>query len=131
MTRKLEHILYVDDEASIQEVARMCLEMVGGFTVTCLNSGHQLIDQVATIRPDVILLDVMMPEMDGPSTLKKMRQEIGLKTSVIFMTARVQPAEVQEYIDMGAVGVIPKPFDPMTISEQINEIWGKLDGHEI
>lgn len=131
MTRKLEHILYVDDEASIQEVARMCLEMVGGFTVTCLNSGRQLIDQVAAIRPDVILLDVMMPEMDGPSTLKKMRQETGLKTPVIFMTARVQPAEVQEYIDMGAVGVIPKPFDPMGISEQINEIWGKLDGHEI
>jgi len=74
-----------------------------------------------------MLLDVMMPEMDGPTTLSKLREISGLENiPAIFMTARVQPHEIQEYVDMGAVDVIAKPFDPMTLSNQIREIWEKV-----
>src|SRR5262245_38668552 len=124
MANKLNHILCIDDEAHIQEVAKMCLEMVAGFTVTCLSSGTEAVEQAAVIKPDLILIDVMMPEMDGPSTLKKLRENVALDDiTVVFMTARVRPAEVQEYLKMGAAGVVPKPFDPMKISDQVTDIW--------
>lgn len=129
MTSQLNHIIYVDDDAHIQEVAKLCLEMVGGFTVTCLQSGTELIQNIASIQADVILLDVMMPQKDGPATLQELKENPDFKTPVIFMTARVQPEDIQKYLQMGAVGVVPKPFDPMTISDQINTIWETLNGN--
>ena len=130
MAKKLTHILYVDDEAHIQEVAQMCLEVVGGFTVTCLNNGHDAVENLPVIKPDLLLLDVMMPQMDGPATLRALQEHYPVLPPVVFMTARVQPEEIDHYMAMGVAGVISKPFDAMKLSEQITQIWETLDGME-
>ncbi|MCK4742311.1 MAG: response regulator [Sulfuriflexus sp.] len=123
----MQRILYVEDEPDIQAVAKLALEQVGRFTLEVCSSGQEALDKADAFSPQLILLDVMMPEMDGPTTLKKLREISGLEnTPAVFMTARVQPHEVQEYIDMGAVDVIAKPFDPMTLSNQIREIWERV-----
>ncbi|MAF96254.1 MAG: hypothetical protein CMM60_10945 [Rhodospirillaceae bacterium] len=122
----LQRILYVDDEPDIQEVAKMTLEAIGGFTVETCNSGQEAIEKAAGFAPDLILLDVMMPGMDGPSTLQELRKLPKItETPVIFMTAKVQAQEIEEYKKMGAADVITKPFDPMTLSEQVKKIWDK------
>lgn len=127
MTTTLEHVLCIDDEEDILEVARMCLETVAGFRVSCLGSGAQAIEKAAGLSPDFVLLDVMMPGMDGPSTLRKLQEQPFIRTiPVAFMTARVQPSEIQEYLAMGAAGIIPKPFDPMALSDQITDIWNRF-----
>jgi two-component system OmpR family response regulator len=124
MTRKLQHVLCVDDEADILEVAEMSLATVGDFTVTCLHSGAEAVAKAETIAPDIILLDVMMPEMDGTATLKALQQNPALASvPVVFMTARVQTADVTRYLQQGAIGVIAKPFDPMLLSAQLTELW--------
>ena len=123
----IERVLYVEDEPDIQAVARVALEAVGGFEVQIYNSGNDAMDHLDAIKafnPDVILLDVMMPGMDGPSTLAALRKEDRFsQTPVIFMTAKVQPHEVADFKAMGALDVIPKPFDPMSLSECIKKIW--------
>lgn len=127
MENQLKHVLCVDDEDDIREVAQMSLETVGGLTVTALNSGEEAVSKAESINPDVILLDVMMPKMDGPTTLKMLRQNSALdKIPIILMTARVQTAEIEEYLQLGAAGVVPKPFDPMTLTAKITEIWEKF-----
>jgi CheY-like chemotaxis protein len=120
----LQRILYVEDEPDIQEIAKLALEAVGGFSVKLCSSGQEALDSVSVFEPDLILLDVMMPGMDGPTTLKHLREiPAAEKIPVIFMTAKVQPQEIRSYKEMGALDVIPKPFDPMTLSEQINNLW--------
>jgi len=115
-------LLYVEDEADIREVAEYALEDEG-FDIVFCESGEKALESVDNFTPDVILLDVMMPGMDGPTTLKKLRECPPLvDTPVIFLTAKVQPNEVQSFIDMGAVDVIPKPFDPMTLADTIRKI---------
>ena len=124
---EINRILYVEDEPDIQAVAKLALEQVGRFTLEVCSSGQEALDKASGFSPQLMLLDVMMPEMDGPTTLEKLREIDGMKdVPAVFMTARVQPHEVQEYIDMGAVDVIAKPFDPMTLSNQIREIWDKV-----
>jgi len=120
----LNKILYVEDEPDIQEVARMALELVGGFTVEICSSGEEALAKAAEFDPDLFLLDVMMPGMDGPTTLGELRKiEAVAAKPAIFMTAKVQPHEVAEYRELGAIDVIPKPFDPMSLSANIQEIW--------
>lgn len=120
----LQRILYVEDEPDIQAVAKLALEMVGGFTVKICSSGDEALREIAAFNPDMILLDVMMPGMDGPTTLKALRaQPAGAAVPVAFMTAKVQPAEVAQYKSLGALDVIPKPFDPMNLASQVREIW--------
>ncbi len=120
----LTRVLLVEDEEDIRAVAELALETVGGFQLCACASGQQALTELAGFRPQVILLDVMMPGMDGPTTLRAIREVDGFEdTPAIFMTAKVQPDEVQAYLDMGAAGVIPKPFDPMVLSDQIREIW--------
>jgi len=124
MADTLERILYVDDEPDIQTVAQLALESVGGFTVKLCSSGKQALDEVADFMPQLLLLDVMMPEMDGPTTLKAMKElDVMANVPVVFMTAKVQPQEIEEFKSLGALDVIPKPFDPMTLSDQVNAIW--------
>lgn len=128
MSTQAQNILCVDDDEDILDITKMCLEMVGGLTVTCCNSGAKAIQLIREEKPDLILLDVMMPEMDGPTTLIELRKKPTLdQTPIVFMTARVQPAEVQAYQALGASAVVPKPFDPMKLAEQINEIWSKYN----
>lgn len=129
MTEKLTRILYVEDEPDIQTVARLALEMLGGFTLGICSSGHEALAKITEFQPQFILLDVMMPGMDGPTTLGKIRAlpEFAI-TPVVFMTAKVQPSEVAEYKAIGAVDVIPKPFDPMKLSSQVQAIWAQCHG---
>lgn len=120
----LQRILYVEDEPDIQAVAKLALEMVGGFTVKICSSGEEALREAVAFAPDMILLDVMMPGMDGPSTLKALREQPSLaELPIAFMTAKVQPAEVAHYKSLGARDVIPKPFDPMTLASQVRAIW--------
>lgn len=123
----LQRIMLVEDEEDIRAVAELALEAVGGFNLRTCDSGRKALEQLAEFCPQLILLDVMMPEMDGPSTLRAIK-ETGDFADVpaIFMTAKVQPEEVNEYLSLGAVAVIPKPFDPMTLSDHIREIWEGL-----
>ncbi|MEO7558084.1 MAG: response regulator [Gammaproteobacteria bacterium] len=121
---KLQRILYVEDEPDIQVVAKLALEMVGGYTVKICSSGNEALREAEAFAPDMILLDVMMPGMDGPTTLAKLRQLPALdQVPIAFMTAKVQPQEVAHFKLLGAVDVIPKPFDPMTLSNQVQALW--------
>lgn len=119
-----QHILCIDDEEDILAVTTLCLETVGGFQVTAKNSGATGIRAARETAPDLILLDVMMPALDGPATLELIRQDEKLHSiPVIFMTARVQPDDIKHYLSLGAAGVIEKPFDPMSLPQKINDIW--------
>lgn len=124
MAQALERILYVEDEPDIQAVARLALENLGGFIVEVCNSGREALDKVGNFKPDLVLLDVMMPGMDGPTTLGELRKmPEWMSTPVVFMTAKVQPQEVAQYMSLGAINVIPKPFDPMTLAATVRDIW--------
>lgn len=129
MTEKLTRILYVEDEPDIQTVARLALETLGGFTLEICSSGKEALGKIAAFQPQLMLLDVMMPGMDGPTTLGELRKLPSFAaTPAIFMTAKVQPSEVAGYKVIGAVDVIPKPFDPMTLSTQVQAIWERCHG---
>lgn len=120
----LERILYVEDEPDIQAVAKLALEMVGGYKVLICSGGQEALDKVGDYAPDLILLDVMMPGMDGPTTLKNLlANPATAMIPVIFLTAKVQPTEVAQYQALGALNVIAKPFDPMTLAAQVRQIW--------
>ncbi|PYQ63896.1 MAG: hypothetical protein DMF53_08965 [Acidobacteria bacterium] len=122
----LRRILFVEDDPDIQVVATMALESLGGFTVFPCGSGAEALSRFAEISPDLVLLDVMMPGMDGPATLTALRQLPAGDVPVVFMTARVQAHEIARYREMGAVDVIAKPFDPMTLAETVQTIWRSL-----
>lgn len=109
-------ILVVDDDAGIQSLARLSLERIGGFTVEICSCGADAVEKVRSFAPDAVILDVTMPGMDGPQTLKSLREvPQTASTPVIFMTANAGPHEVARYKEMGAVGAIAKPFDPMAL----------------
>lgn len=129
MSETLARILYVEDEPDIQVIARLALETLGGFTLEVCSSGKEALEKITAFQPQLILLDVMMPGMDGPTTLQELRKIPAFSTTpTIFMTAKVQPSEVNGYKQIGAVDVIPKPFDPMTLSNQVLEIWDQCHG---
>lgn len=122
----LQKILFVEDDPDIQMVAQLALEAVGGYTVQMCSSGMEALAVAEQFAPDLILLDVMMPGMDGPMTLTELRKKPTLaNTPVVFMTARVQRHEIEQYLELGAADVISKPFDPMTLSSQVAAIWTK------
>ncbi len=126
MAKALTRILYVEDEPDIRAVAQIALENLGGFTLHMCASGPEAIEQAPGFKPDLLLLDVMMPGMDGVSTLNELRKLTGLEqTPAMFMTAKVQPQEIEQLLREGAIDVIPKPFDPMTLSENIKSLWTK------
>ena len=120
----LKRILYAEDEPDIQAVAKLALEMVGGFEVLICGSGIETLDKIGAFKPDLVLLDVMMPGMDGPTTLQKLRADPATAgIPVIFLTAKVQPSEVAQYQKWGALDVIAKPFDPMALATQVRTLW--------
>ncbi len=124
MTDTLTKILYVEDEPDIQTIARLALETVGGFIVEVCSSGLEALERVGDFDPDLILLDVMMPDMDGPAALRALRElDAHAHIPVIFITAKVQSQEIEEYKAMGAMDVIAKPFDPMTLPQTVKDIW--------
>jgi two-component system, OmpR family, response regulator len=120
----LQNVLHVEDDESIIAISRLALETVGGLTVLSCTRGWQAIREAPGFQPDLILLDVMMPDMDGPTTLVELAKVLDLASRpVVFMTAKTQPGEYQAYLDMGASDVIIKPFDPLTLAEQLKAIW--------
>jgi two-component system OmpR family response regulator len=122
-TRTVQNVLLVDDEPDIRTIGKLGLERVGKLTVTLATSGPDAIAKATASVPDVILLDVMMPELDGPSTLAQLRAIPALAAvPVIFLTAKVQPKERGRYLELGAAGVIAKPFDPMTLADEVRAI---------
>ncbi len=119
----IRKVLLVDDEDDIRTIGQLSLSRVGGWQTVLASSGAEAVTKAAAEGPDLILLDVMMPGMDGPTTLGKLRaQEATAKTPVIFMTAKIQKQEVARYLELGAVGVIGKPFDPMTLPSEIKRL---------
>jgi len=129
MTKPLERVLLVEDEPDIQAVARLALEAVGGLQVEVCGSGEAALNAAPAFAPELVLLDVMMPGMDGPATLRALRSlPETARTPVVFMTAKVQPQEVAAFLALGAADVIAKPFDPMTLADTVRGIWGKHQG---
>jgi CheY-like chemotaxis protein len=122
MTRR---ILIVDDEDDIREVAQMSLEMVAGWEVIPARSGEEGVRLAAEHRPDAILLDVMMPGMDGPDTARLLRERPETSAiPVILLTAKVQPADRRRLEALGVAGVLAKPFDPMELANQVSSLLG-------
>jgi CheY-like chemotaxis protein len=120
----LQKFLYVEDEPDIQAIARMALERIGGFTVKVCSSGEEALQTAVDFAPDMILLDVMMPGMDGPTTLKALQGFPALvDVPMAFMTAKVQPSEIAHLKSLGVRDVIAKPFNPLTLAAQITAIW--------
>ena len=123
----LSRLLYVDDDPDIQIIAGMALVEIGGLDLLMCSSGREALARYAGFAPQLLLLDVMMPGMDGPATLDALRRlPDWAAPPVVFVTAKVRNQERQRYLDLGAVEVIPKPFDPMTLAEQLRDIWARL-----
>jgi CheY-like chemotaxis protein len=123
-TSALKSVLYVDDEPDIREVVEMSLNLVSGIAVKTCGSGLAALELLKTFKPDLVLLDVMMPGLDGPATLMRLRSDAALKhIPVVFMTAKALPQEVDRFMSLGAVGVISKPFDPLQLGTRVQEVW--------
>lgn len=119
-------ILYVDDEPDLREVAAMALELEPGIAVRSCGSGPEALEILEGWTPDLVLLDMMMPGMDGPTTHVAIRKKFGEDLPVAYITARTQEAEQARLRQQGAVGVIPKPFDPMTLAAQVLKLFDRV-----
>ena len=118
-----KQLLVIDDEGDIREVVKLSLQLTEGWTVIAANGGATGTALALSMGPDAILLDVMMPDMDGPCTLRALQQQRGTEsTPVIFLTAKVQAADCQKFMQLGVRGIIPKPFDPLTLGQQIKDV---------
>ena len=123
----LKRILHIEDEPDIRAIAKLTLEGLGGYEVESCGSGADALVRAPDFRPDLVLLDVMMPGMDGPMTLSELRKLPNCAAvPVVFMTAKAQASEIEKFLSLGAVDVIIKPFDPQALCVQIGEIWRGL-----
>lgn len=121
MPRK--HILVIDDESDIREVASMSLDAIGGWQVSSAAGGEEGIATAIAEKPDAILCDVMMPDLDGPETYKRLQENPQTREiPVILLTARVHRADRLRYAQLGVTGVLPKPFDPMALSDEVDSL---------
>ncbi len=122
----LQTILYAEDEPDIQRIVKLALETVAGFRLIACHSGEEAITRAHEAKIDLILLDVMMPQMDGPTTLKHLREIPALaQTPAVFMTAKAQPNEIAYFKSLGALDVVAKPFDPMTLGASLRAICAR------
>jgi len=119
------HILIIDDEEDIREVAKASLELVAGWKITTARSGIEGLEKAVREKPEGILLDLMMPDMDGMMTIGKLRNQPATQhIPVIFMTAKVQASDWQRLTQAGAMAVIAKPFDPLKLHQQVSDALG-------
>ena len=126
MSKELNKILYVEDEPDIRDIAKLVLEKVGQFEVQVASGGKEALELITTFQPDMVLLDAMMPEMDGPQTYEEIRKLEGFEEiPIAFLTAKIMENDISGFLAMGALGVIAKPFDPMGLSDQVRELWSK------
>jgi two-component system OmpR family response regulator len=123
-TRKIQSVLYVDDDPDMRAVVQAALRSIAGLDLHIAGSGEQAIDLAYECRPDLVVMDVMMPGLDGPSTFKSMRERAPLADiRVVFLTARARPAEADRLLQLGAIGVLGKPFDPLRLYDDLSAIW--------
>ncbi|WP_321337716.1 response regulator [uncultured Cohaesibacter sp.] len=126
MTKPLQRITYVEDDQDIRAIAELALGTLAGYTLDLCENGKEAVEAIPAFQPDLVLLDVMMPVMDGMETLKRLKNTPELADiPVIFMTAKAQRHEVQAYKDKGAIDVITKPFDPMELPANVQKIWNR------
>jgi two-component system OmpR family response regulator len=119
-------VLLIDDEEDIRKIGQLSLEAVGKFQAILAASAREGIELALVDRPDLILMDMMMPGMDGLTALQEIQRAPELRgVPVLFMTAKVQRTDVARYVQMGAAGVIQKPFDPMTLPDEIRRVLGR------
>lgn len=119
---KALRILHVDDEPDIREIVGISLALDPGILLQSCDNGYDALALAADWSPDVVLLDVIMPEMDGPQTLGKLRERSGTaEIPVVFMTAKAQSREIAYFRSLGAVGIIQKPFDPITLARSVRD----------
>ena len=119
----VKHILLVDDEEDIREVAALSLESVGGWRVSSASDGGSGVAMARAERPDAILLDVMMPGLDGPATVTRLQDDpVTRHIPVILLTAKAQSADRRRFAELGVAGTLTKPFDPMTLPDQVAAI---------
>lgn len=124
---QLRKILYIEDQPDIQIIADYALNTISHYDLKLCSSGEQALAEIDAFKPNLILLDVMMPGMDGPQTLQAIRQQTDCKTTpAVFITAKLLPDEVDALLLQGAVDVLGKPFNPLTLGEQIQAIWDSL-----
>ena len=129
MDEELQRIMLVEDDPDIRTVAGMALEMVGGYTLRACAGGAEALQAVAEFAPQVVLLDVMMPDMDGPGVLSELRARPATAgIPVIFLTAKAHPEEIEKLRALGAIEVIAKPFDPMTLPAAVKSAWLRWRG---
>lgn len=126
MSAALQRVMLVEDDHDIRSVAAMALEMVGGLQVRACESGAEALEVIAGFSPQLVLLDVMMPGMSGPEVLRALRERADTAAiPIVFLTAKVQQAEIDQLRALGALDVIAKPFDAMTISATVKALWDK------
>jgi CheY-like chemotaxis protein len=118
-------LLLIDDDDDIREIAQLSLELGAGWTIHSEDSGEKGVATAVRVRPDAILLDVMMPVLDGPGTLARLREDERTKDiPVLFLTAKARPAERDRLAGLSVAGVLAKPFDPMTLADQVRAALG-------
>jgi len=123
-----KHILLVDDEQDIREVVALSLQAIGGWRVSSAADGGRALVMALAEQPDAILLDVMMPGLDGPATFKRLQDNPQTRDiPVIFLTAKAQSADRRRFAELGVAGTLTKPFDPMTLTDQIATILGRME----
>jgi two-component system, OmpR family, response regulator len=130
MTEKiLNKILFVDDDTDILSIIKYSLDALEGVTVLTSSKGEEGVEIALAESPDLIILDVMMPNMDGIAVLKALRLLPNCKTTPIaFLTAKVQKSEIEEFMRLGVIGVLEKPFDPIGFPDEILKLWRKSQG---
>ena len=125
--RPLTRICYVEDDEDIQRIVRMTLEKVGKMTVEVVSDPLQAIERIAAFKPELVMLDWMMPGMDGPTLFRKMRETPEVRDlPVVFITAKASQRELDELKTLGAAGTISKPFSPKDLPDQLRQIWAAL-----
>jgi DNA-binding response OmpR family regulator len=120
----LQRILIADDEPDILEISRIALETVGGFEVSVCSSGKTLLERLPEFGPDLVIVDVLMPDMTGPEVFEEIRRRPEYdEVPVIYLTGVIQEEELEDLRETGVADIILKPFDPMTLADRINGVW--------
>ena len=120
----LQRILLADDEPDILEISRIALETVGGFEVSVCSSGKTLLERLPEFGPDLVIVDVLMPDMTGPEVFEEIRRRPEYdEVPVIYLTGVIQEEELEDLRETGVADIILKPFDPMTLADRINGVW--------
>jgi len=128
-TISMQRILIADDEPDILEISRIALETVGGFEVSVCSSGKMLLEQLPGFGPDLIIVDVLMPDMTGPEVFEEIRRQPQFnEVPVIYLTGVIQEEELEDLRQTGVADIILKPFDPMTLADRINGVWKGTHG---